>query len=213
MSGFRCAGQSSPRITATCCSPRCARRFRASATSRDGRSCPSTARPRAIAASASAQLRLPARELGEALALTGRDLCVGPERVHLGMARIRPLSPASRLRSAAVTIPGCTGASFHAALRRELAALPLGQRASTIEIHVGEEKLLRARVRTVVAHSVELSNLRPHASLCIQAHGLGARRHMGAGVFLPAAPAAFDSSADFVLASADPLARSVPDLA
>ena len=131
------------------------------------------------------QLRLPARELGEALALTGRDLTVGPDRVHLGVARIRPLSPASRLRSAAVTIPGCTGASFRAALRRELAALPLQQDVSSIEIHVGEEKLLRARVRTVVAHAVELAGLRPHASLCIQAHGLGARRHMGAGVFLP----------------------------
>lgn len=135
------------------------------------------------------QLRLPARELGEALALTGRDLAVGPERVHLGMARIRPLSPSARLRSAAVTIPGCAGASFRAALRRELAALPLQQDVSTIEIHVGEERLLRARVRTVVAHAVELAGLRPHASLCIQAHGLGARRHMGAGVFLPVSDA------------------------
>jgi CRISPR-associated protein Cas6 len=131
------------------------------------------------------QLRLPARELGEALALTGRDLSVGIDRVHLGMARVKPLSPSSRLRSAAVTIPGCTGGSFLSALRRELTALPLGQDVSTIEIHVGEPQLLQARVRTVTGHAVELSGLRPHASLCIQAHGLGARRHMGAGVFLP----------------------------
>jgi CRISPR-associated protein Cas6 len=142
------------------------------------------------------QLRLPARELGEALALTGRDLCVGLDRVHLGMARIRPLAPSSRLRSAAVTIPGCAGPGFQAALRRELAALPLCQSVSTIEIHVGDEKLLRARVRTVVAHTVELCGLRPQASLCIQAHGLGARRHMGAGVFLPSSELPF----------ADPLA-------
>jgi CRISPR-associated protein Cas6 len=142
------------------------------------------------------QLRLPARELGEALALTGRDLCVGPERVHLGMARIRPLSPSSRLRSAAVTIPGCTGPGFPAAVRRELAALSLGQNVSTIDVRVGEQKLLRARVRTVVAHAVELRGLRPHASLCIQAHGLGARRHMGAGVFLPASDAPSELLAD-----------------
>lgn len=141
------------------------------------------------------QLRLPARELGEALALTGRDLAVGPERVHLGMARVRPLSPSSRLRSAAVTIPGCTGDAFHAALRRELAALPLCQRVSTIEVHVGEQKLLRARVRTVAGYEVELRGLRPNASLCIQAHGLGARRHMGAGVFLPVADTATPSRA------------------
>lgn len=148
------------------------------------------------------QLRLPARELGEALALTGRDLAVGPERVHLGMARIRSLSPSARLRSAAVTIPGCAGPSFRAALRRELAALPLQQDVSTIQIHVGEEKLLRARVRTVVAYAVELTGLRPHASLCIQAHGLGARRHMGAGVFLPATEARGSADVSF----ADPLA-------
>jgi CRISPR-associated protein Cas6 len=147
------------------------------------------------------QLRLPARELGEALALTGRDLCVGLDRLQLGMARIRPLSPSSRLRSAAVTIPGCMGPGFLAALRRELAALPLGQSLGTIGIRVGEAKLLRARVRTVVAHAVELRGLRPHASLCIQARGLGARRHMGAGVFLPVS---LDAPSE--LATADPLA-------
>ncbi|MCX4245360.1 type I-MYXAN CRISPR-associated protein Cas6/Cmx6 [Paraliomyxa miuraensis] len=131
------------------------------------------------------QLRLPARELGEALTLTGRDLAVGAERVHLGMARVRPLSSSPRLRSAAVTIQGATGPAFLAALRRELAALPLGQDPATMDVRVGEQRFLRARVRTVVGHEVELSGLRPRASLCIQAHGLGGRRHMGAGVFLP----------------------------
>lgn len=131
------------------------------------------------------RLRLPARELGEALSLTGRDLDVGNDRVHLGMAKVKPLAPASRLRSAVVTTAGCTRASFEGTLRRELATLPLGQDPSTIELEVGVERLLRARVRTVTGFEVVLSNLRPHASLCIQAEGLGARRHMGAGVFLP----------------------------
>ncbi|MCH9684867.1 MAG: type I-MYXAN CRISPR-associated protein Cas6/Cmx6 [Deltaproteobacteria bacterium] len=131
------------------------------------------------------QLRLPARELGEALALTGRDLSVGTDRVHLGMGRVKSLVASSRLRSAVVTIPGCSGAGFESALRRELAALPLGQNADSVDLHVGEQRLLRARVRTVAGFSVELSGLRPHASLCIQARGLGARRHMGAGVFVP----------------------------
>ncbi|MCA9654002.1 MAG: type I-MYXAN CRISPR-associated protein Cas6/Cmx6 [Myxococcales bacterium] len=131
------------------------------------------------------RLRLPARELGEALSLTGRDLSVGSDRVHLGMAKVKPLTASSRLRSVVVTIPGQTGAGFEAALRRELATLPLGQDLSTITIEVGAQRVLRARVRTVIGYEVELSGLRPHASLCIQAHGLGARRHMGAGVFLP----------------------------
>ncbi len=131
------------------------------------------------------QLRLPARELGEALALTGRDIAVGEDRVHLGMARVKSLVASSRLRSAVVTIPGCSSTGFESALRRELAALPLGQDADSVDLHVGEQRLLRARVRTVIGFAVELSGLRPHASLCLQAHGLGARRHMGAGVFFP----------------------------
>lgn len=131
------------------------------------------------------QLRLPARELGEALTLTGRDLAVGTDRLHLGMAKIKPLAPSSSLRSVAVTLPGCTGKGFTAALRRELGALPLQQDVSQIEIHIGNRRILRARVRTVVGFEVELCGLRPRASLCIQAHGLGSRRHMGAGVFLP----------------------------
>jgi len=133
------------------------------------------------------QLRLPARELGEALSLTGRDLEVGDDRVHLGMARVKPLSASSRLRSAVVTIPGRTGPDFPAAFARELAALPLGQDLSSVEIEIGDQRLLRARVQTVVGWQVELRGLRPRASLCIQAQGLGARRHMGAGVFLPVA--------------------------
>jgi CRISPR-associated protein Cas6 len=132
------------------------------------------------------RLRLPARELGEALALTGRDLRVGTDLVHLGMAQVKPLAPSSRLRSAAVTIPGCTDHMFELALRRELQALALGQNVSAIEIRVGEQRRLSAQARTVVAFVVELSGLRPHASLCLQAQGLGARRHMGAGVFVPA---------------------------
>lgn len=151
------------------------------------------------------QLRLPARELGEALTLTGRDINIGADRVHLGMARVKPLCPSSRLRSAAVTIQGAAGEGlqtprgvqtksatmdgFLAVLRRELATMPLGQDVSTIDIHVGKQRILRARVRTVIGYEVELSGLRPRASLCIQAHGLGGRRHMGAGVFLPASDA------------------------
>lgn len=131
------------------------------------------------------QLRLPARELGEALSLTGRDLSVGTDRVHLGMAKVKPLAAASRLRSVVVTIPGRSGRDFEAALRREMATLPLGQDLSSISVEIGAQRILRARVRTVIGYEVEISGLRPHASLCIQAHGLGARRHMGAGVFLP----------------------------
>ncbi|MEX1365621.1 MAG: type I-MYXAN CRISPR-associated protein Cas6/Cmx6, partial [Nannocystaceae bacterium] len=131
------------------------------------------------------RLRMPARELGEALSLTGRDIRVGTDRVHLGMAKIKPLAASARLRSAVVTMPGTTLAGFMAALRRELSTLPLGQDVASIDIEVGPQRLLRARVRTVIGYEVELLGLRPHASLCIQAHGLGARRHMGAGVFLP----------------------------
>ncbi len=130
------------------------------------------------------QMRLPARDLGEALSLTGRDLSIGADHVRLGLGQVVPLAPKSRLRSAAVTIPGRLGkCGLDVVLRHELDALPLAQDVNEIGIHAEGQRLLRARVRTVVGFEVELSGLRPHASLCIQAQGLGARRHMGCGVF------------------------------
>lgn len=101
-----------------------------------------------------------------------------------GRADVSMLQAADRLR-AVVAIPGRTGADFEAALRRELDTMPLENPAS-ISVEVGAQRMLRARVRTVIGHDVEISGLRPWASLVLQAHGLGARRHMGAGVFTEA---------------------------
>lgn len=152
----------------------------------DGTRC--AARKIRLGTHSTVRLRLPSRELGEALTLTGRDLSVGEARVHLGMPKVKPLSASARLHSAVVTIPGHSGPGFERALRRELSTLPLGQATDSIEITIGVERLLRARVRTVTGFAVTLDNLRPRASLCLQARGLGARRHMGAGVFVPALP-------------------------
>lgn len=131
-------------------------------------------------------IRLLASELGEALALTGRELAIGLHRVRLGAATVSPLRAAPRLR-AVVTIPGRTGrAAFTSAVRREIAGfLPLRRDPRRISVEVGEKRVLRARVRTVIGYEVELAGLRPDESLAIQAHGIGARRHMGAGVFTP----------------------------
>lgn len=129
-------------------------------------------------------LRIPAAELGEALILSGRTLAVGCSKLELGVAKIRPLTPAKLLRGV-VVLPGppVLGHAFWEAVRRELAALPLEQNHWEIGIWVSDERIMAGRTRTVMGHAVDLSGLRPHASLVIQAHGIGARRYMGAGVF------------------------------
>lgn len=136
-------------------------------------------------ASATMRLRLPGRELGEALALGGRELLVGDDSIRLGPPQVCPLKPDAELRSVAVVIPGASEHGIEAAVRRELADLDLEQDPASVAILVGRQVMLRARVRTVLAWPVTLAGLRASASIAVLSRGIGVRRYMGAGVFLP----------------------------
>ena len=45
--------------------------------------------------------------------------------------------------------------------------------------------MLRVKNITIAGHALALFGLSAQASLAVQRHGLGGRRHMGAGVFVP----------------------------
>ena len=72
------------------------------------------------------------------------------------------------------------------ALRRQIFAL--GHPDSDeqrIAIRLGKPRKLRIKGIPDSGFPVELENVSPDTSLVIQTHGLGGRRHMGAGVFIP----------------------------
>jgi CRISPR-associated protein Cas6 len=156
------------------------------------------------------RVRLPASKLGEILTLTGQRLDLEGHPVQVGVLRIFPLVPAPRLKARVVTVKGLpvqreqepqAKEDLVATLRRRLQELVSGQPPERIDIAVGARHVLRVgskrqRARgpdhnpvldrdVIIGFAVELSGLEEQASLAIQVHGLGGRRHMGAGIFVP----------------------------
>lgn len=135
------------------------------------------------------RLRLPADDISQILVLGGRGLDIAGHAVTLGFPRIVPLVTAPQVQSRLVAIKGAghTPDEFSAALARQLARFgdSLGQAPESIEVQVGPRRVLRVRGTTIAGHAVALTGLHAQASLVLQCRGLGGRRHMGAGVFVP----------------------------
>ncbi len=129
-------------------------------------------------------LRMPSARIGEVLELTGKTIDVDGHSVVVGIPRVFPLQPRPALQSRFVTIkkfhsePG----EFTAAVRRQLDEVGVSQTAS---ITVGDRRVLRVSTHTIVGFSVGLDGLMPDESVRVQSAGIGGRRHMGAGLFLP----------------------------
>lgn len=134
------------------------------------------------------KLRLPADDLAQILGLGGSSLTVREHAVHLGFPRIYPLETRPHLESRLVAIKGFgdTPDDFARAVARQLTHLDdLGQSAESIDIQVGPRRVLRIKQTPIAGHALALSGLSAQASLTLQCRGLGGRRHMGAGVFVP----------------------------
>jgi CRISPR-associated protein Cas6 len=73
---------------------------------------------------------------------------------------------------------------FQTALRRQLDQLNISDQ---IQVTLGRRRTLRIKDKEVVGHEVLLEGLTAEESLAVQETGLGGRRHMGCGVFVPIA--------------------------
>ncbi|MFZ5440706.1 MAG: type I-MYXAN CRISPR-associated protein Cas6/Cmx6 [Myxococcota bacterium] len=129
-------------------------------------------------------LRLPAGKIGDVLALSGSTLALDGHSVTVGIPRIFPLQPRPALQSRFVTIKKFHDdpAEFRAAVRRQLDECSVGASASIV---VGERRVLQVSSHTIVGFPVALDGLSADESVRVQTRGIGGRRHMGAGLFLP----------------------------
>ncbi len=130
-------------------------------------------------------LRVPPSAIGELLPLAGLTFDVGGHSVSLSVPRIFPLQPRPALRARFVTVKKFTteGAEFDEALRRQLDIMGVSKTAT---ITSGPRRVQRVSNHTIVGFPVALDGLNADESLLVQTTGLGGRRHMGAGLFLPA---------------------------
>ena len=131
-------------------------------------------------------LRLPEDDIRSHLKLAGRDLEVDGHVLGIGVPEVRPLLPAPRLRARLVTIKGFLGEEeFLEAVRRQLQQLNI-----ECQPLLGRRRTFRVKEKQVVGFDVAAVGLPPEDSIRLQENGLGGRRKMGCGVFVPSGESA-----------------------
>ena len=134
------------------------------------------------------RLRVPITKIPMVYPLAGKRLRLGIHEVQLGIPTIHTLKPHAHLRSRIATIKGYEEPEpFLAAAKRQLEALEIKGELSIPCDRTGNpaRKTIKIKRFTVVGFTVEINQLSEEDSLKLQVYGLGGKRHMGCGVFIP----------------------------
>lgn len=135
----------------------------------------------AILPRATLRVRLPAEQISVVLPLAGRRLDVRGHAVRLGAPQVLPLRPAASLHARIVTIKGFLEPEpFLAAAGRQLDELGVKG-----ELEFGPRRVLKVGEHKIVGFELGAHGLSADDSLTLQERGLGGRRRMGAGIFVP----------------------------
>jgi CRISPR-associated protein Cas6 len=136
-------------------------------------------------------IRTDAEQIARFLPLAGKPLRLLERTLRIGVPQVRSLVPAVALRSRLVTIKlpevisqsaDAAAETFRAGAVRQLAELRISKKAA---LSLGKRRTLRIKDKEVVGYEVLVETLTAEESLVLQKHGLGGRRHMGCGVFVP----------------------------
>jgi CRISPR-associated protein Cas6 len=138
------------------------------------------------------RLRIPSEEIAPYLALAGARLDLEGAGLSVGMPRAESLRPAASLASRLVTIGHLTEPGpFLESIRRQLTSLGVAAEPSLVPdpspARAGEptRRILRIKGRRIVGFGLRIDGLTAEESLVVQENGLGSRRRMGCGVFVP----------------------------
>ncbi|HEX8200170.1 MAG TPA: type I-MYXAN CRISPR-associated protein Cas6/Cmx6 [Isosphaeraceae bacterium] len=135
------------------------------------------------------RLRLPPEDLVSYIGLAGAHLDLEGFSLRIGIPRVESLVPSASLTSRIVTIKGAQELdTFGAAVRRQLAEAKI----SAEPVLEGEaaaggpaRRVFRIKDRRLIGFSLRVVGLTAEESLRLQECGLGGRRRMGCGVFIP----------------------------
>lgn len=127
------------------------------------------------------RMRAPQDRVPLVLKLAGKRLDVSGYQVRLGVPQIFLLKPSSSLYARCVTIKNHTEPeSFLDAVARKLDELGVKG-----EPELGPRRVLKVGNHTIVGFSLNIHELSEEGSIVLQERGLGGRRHMGCGFFVP----------------------------
>ena len=128
-------------------------------------------------------IRLESERIGEFLKLAGKRVDIDSHNLRVGVPEVRLLRPRASLYSRLVTIKGFMEPdSFMEAAKRQLEKLGVAR-----AIQVGERRTFRIKDKQVVGFEVRVPTLSDEESLRLQEAGIGGRRKIGCGIFLPLA--------------------------
>lgn len=138
------------------------------------------------------RLRLPSEQVASYLAIAGTELDLDGHRFRVGIPRAESLVPAARLASRLVTFRNAVDAGrFEDDVRRELDTLGIaGEPTLVPSPRAGFEgqpirRVLQIKGKRVIGYALRVNGLTADESLTLQEAGLGGRRRMGCGVFVP----------------------------
>jgi CRISPR-associated endonuclease/helicase Cas3 len=155
----------------------------------------------------SVRLRVPDTRIRELLPLAGKALELDGHKLRVGVPHILPLTPAPTLRADVVLIKiahangnPITPEAFLVAARRKLAELGMGVKVeagiplATSGKNAGEpqRKVVKVKDQTHVGFPLMVQGLTAEESIKLQEHGMGGRRLMGCGLFVPMGGATSD---------------------
>jgi len=134
------------------------------------------------------RIRLLGDKISSVYKLAGKSLKIGSHSIRLGIPQIFCLQPHSALRARLVVIKGFQEPEdFLEAARRQLDTLEI---SCGLEIppnleNLPDRKAIKIKRFRVVGFGLEASNLSDEDSIKLQIFGIGGKRRMGCGVFVP----------------------------
>ncbi len=139
-------------------------------------------------------IRVAPERIPDLLPLARTQLNIAGTPIGMRVPEVHALKPATALRSRLVTIKVSGDrsetrppdeASFLTAVRRQLDTLNVSSEA---QLTLGKRRTLRIKDKEVVGYELLVSALTAQESIALQERGLGGRRHMGCGIFVPFNP-------------------------
>ncbi len=128
-------------------------------------------------------IRTPANLIPGWLGIVGDTLCVGDSEIRVCAPELQPIEARSSLYCRLVTIKnGIEKHRFTSELCRQFSSISC---AMLPEFAIGKRRTVRIRGKEVVGYEVIAEGLTAQDSISLQEFGLGGRRHMGCGIFLP----------------------------
>lgn len=126
-------------------------------------------------------VRLSAADLPNLLSIAGKTLDLDGHRLGIGVPQTTLLRPAAALYAHLVTTRnGQDEARFDGEIQHQLDTLGIAGKVMR-----GKRRVMRVKDKRVVAHSLLVSELSTEDSIRLQETGLGGRRKMGCGIFVP----------------------------